>query len=78
MTVPGRKVQTDIPRSEGDFKTCGLVDLFTTVSKIIFQAFLFLNALFFQVQHPVMCEKLHTFVCDGVKSKVGVIFTFKC
>lgn len=57
MTVPGRKVQTEIPRSEVDFKNYVLIDFFTTVLKIMcFKHFFFFvgNALFFHVQYPVM------------------------
>lgn len=43
MTVPGRKVQTEIPRSEVDFKNYVLIDFFTTVLKIMcFKHFFFL------------------------------------
>lgn len=56
MTVPGRKVQTQIPTSEVDLKSYVSVDFFTTVLKMIcFQHFFFFgNALFFYVQYPVM------------------------
>lgn len=48
MTVPGRKVQTEIPRSEVEFKNYVLVDFFTTVLKNhMFQAFFFLEMLYF-------------------------------